>query len=47
VIALLIDAAIAHTKADLDLLDTAPHRLAVAVRSAASGEVESRPAESG
>jgi hypothetical protein len=46
-IALLIDAAIAHTKADLELLDTAPHRLAAAVRSAASVEVQSRQAESG
>jgi hypothetical protein len=39
--------AAARTKADLELLDTAPHRLAVAVRSAASGEVQSRAAESG
>jgi DNA-binding PadR family transcriptional regulator len=47
-VALLIDAAIAHTKADLELLDTAPHRLAaVAVRSVASGEVQPRSAKSG
>ncbi|WP_329240192.1 PadR family transcriptional regulator [Actinoallomurus sp. NBC_01490] len=30
-VALLIDAAIAHTKADLELLDSAPQRLAAAV----------------
>lgn len=47
VIALLIDAAIAHTKADLELLDTAPSRLvSVAVRPAASGG-EVRSAGSG
>ena len=50
-VALLIDAAIAHTKADLELLDAAPKRLAaVAVRSlapGASGEVQLRSAESG
>jgi DNA-binding PadR family transcriptional regulator len=47
-VALLIDAAIAHTKADLELLDSAPHRLAaVAVRSVASGEVQPRSAKSG
>jgi DNA-binding PadR family transcriptional regulator len=50
-VALLIDAAIAHTKADLELLDAAPKRLAaVAVRSLAPGasdEVQLRSAESG
>jgi hypothetical protein len=47
-IALLIDAAIAHTKADLELLDTAPSRLvATAVRPAAASEGHARSAESG
>ena len=46
-VALLIDAAIAHTKADLELLDTAPGRLAAAVRPAAASEAEVRSAESG
>jgi hypothetical protein len=47
-VALLIDAAIAHTKADLELIDTAPQRLAaVAAGSVASGGVQPRLAESG
>jgi hypothetical protein len=42
---LLIDATIAHAKADLEL--RRPHRLAVAVPHPTAGEVEARPAKSG
>jgi DNA-binding PadR family transcriptional regulator len=46
-VALLIDTAIAHTKADLELLDSAPQRLAAAAGSAAAEEVRARQARSG
>ncbi|MBY8881088.1 PadR family transcriptional regulator [Actinacidiphila acidipaludis] len=53
-VSLLIDAAIAHTKADLELVDAAPQRLAAlaeaaagaaSVESASAGAADGRPAD--